>query len=378
MTSAREPESSWSEPHRQEPQDEELQHVILDALFALGKDETDFDWGERMPVYRLDDSTFLDRCHAFLKTKRKPRDVVGLRSEVVGHHAYCAFTRDELLEAVRGDDRLVIEEDEYGRQQVRVRRRRDGKAKPRSTWKKQREAEVSRRSRLMAARAAAQDMPTIPDPGEDDPELDRTRLYPLWAGGKLYGEPQSREEERRQELECLGAEHYRRHGDLAGEIAHYHDILSRRPNDLAVLYYLARTFLENSEPEKVIELIGQAHRRYPRLLDFQEVLLDALFALGQDENDFEWAGEIRIFRLDQSVVDLCYEYLKRKRRPRSGSELEELISREGCCLFTGKELVEALTKDDRFIVENGGVRLRRSRDGKPRRSREGRAARDGR
>ncbi len=61
-----------SEPYRRSPDDPEFQFVILDALFALGKDETDFEWVECMPVFRLDDSSFLDRCHAYLKPKRSP------------------------------------------------------------------------------------------------------------------------------------------------------------------------------------------------------------------------------------------------------------------------------------------------------------------
>ncbi len=170
-------------------------------------------------------------------------------------------------------------------------------------------------------------MPTIPDPEKDDPELDRTRLYPMWGDQNLYGEPRSREEERRQEIEFLNAEEYRRKGDLRGEIAHCLAVLGQRPSDLAVLYYLGRTYLEIGEAEKVIEVIGAGHRAYPRLLDFQDLLLDALFALGKDEADYEWANELRIYRLDQRVLDRCYEYLKRKRRPRYAIELEHLFSR---------------------------------------------------
>ncbi len=126
-----------TEPHRRSPADTEFQFVILDALFAMGKDETDFEWVECIPVYRLDDSIFLDRCHAYLKPKRKPQSDVGLRSEIGEHgwNGYCVFSREELLEAMRQDDRFVIEEDETGYPEVRVRRKRDGRVKPRPTRK---------------------------------------------------------------------------------------------------------------------------------------------------------------------------------------------------------------------------------------------------
>ncbi len=45
--------------------------------------------------------------------KRKPRDVEALRSEI-GLGGNCAFTREELLEAIRRDHRFVVEEDDFG------------------------------------------------------------------------------------------------------------------------------------------------------------------------------------------------------------------------------------------------------------------------
>ncbi len=220
--------------------------------------------------------------------------------------------------------------------------------------------------------STAVEVPEISDPESDDPELGRARLYPMWGDQKLYGEPQSREEERRQDMECLQADYYWRQGDTQGQIAHCLAILTERPNDLAIRYHLGRLYLEIGDAEKVIEVIGAAHRAYPRLLDFQDLLLDALSALGQDEADFEWATELRIFRLDGVVTDRCYEFLKRKRRPRSAFELEARLSLEGCCRFTQSELLEALARDERFIVDNRGV-LRRSGRAAPSRSR--RAAR---
>ncbi len=357
-----------AEPHRQNPEAQELHYVILDALFALGKDENDFDWVEQMPVQRLG-AGVLDRCHAYLKPKRQPRDAEELRFEL-SLDGYCVFTAGELLEAIHRDRRFVVEYDEFGQPEVRARRKREGKARPRAAVKSGPDMWTSRRDRIVAAWAAAiaesRAMPVIPEPEADDPELERTRLYPMWGGEKLYGEPQSREEEDRQDLECLDTASYWEKRDFEGLVAHYFDILSRRPNDLAAIYGLGRAYLERGEADAVLEVVGAAHRRYPRLLDFQELLLEALAALGRDESDFDWASELRIVRLDVNAADLCHEYLKRKRRPRYGSELADLLSRAGCCPFSGSELVAALSGDDRFVLEDGGVRRRRKRDGAPR------------
>ena len=95
--------------------------VLLDALFTLGKDEADFDWVERMPVYRLDASV-LTRCHAFLKSRHGMRTVYDLYGQFDG---YCAFTPEELLEAVRRDERFVVEEESFWSPGICTRRKKD-------------------------------------------------------------------------------------------------------------------------------------------------------------------------------------------------------------------------------------------------------------
>ncbi len=118
-----------TEPHRRQPWNEDFQHVILDALFALGKNEKDFDWVECLPVHRLD-SSMLDHCHAYLKPKRKPRTVYELHTDLV-LQGYCVFTPEELLEAVKGDPRFVVEEEEdFWSPGIRARRKRDVTTKP--------------------------------------------------------------------------------------------------------------------------------------------------------------------------------------------------------------------------------------------------------
>ncbi len=116
-----------TEPHRRHPANEDIQYVILDALFGMGREETDFDWVERVHVYRLDPSA-LDRSHVYLKPKRKPVGVYQLHTELT-LDGYCAFTPEELLEAIRGDPRFVVDDNDFWSPDIRVRRKRDGKPK---------------------------------------------------------------------------------------------------------------------------------------------------------------------------------------------------------------------------------------------------------
>ena len=86
-----------------------------------------------MPVYRLD-SRVLDHCHAYLKPKHKLRSVHELHTQLV-LCGYCVFTPEELLEAIRGDQRFMVEEEDIGSPGIRARRKREAATKPESRTK---------------------------------------------------------------------------------------------------------------------------------------------------------------------------------------------------------------------------------------------------
>jgi tetratricopeptide (TPR) repeat protein len=172
------------------------------------------------------------------------------------------------------------------------------------------------------------------------------------------------------EIEGWQVDHrFREQKDYAGLIEHYRAVVARRPDDLYALYYLGDAYVLNGEPEKAIELLSGPHRQHPYCHDFQHVLLDALFALGRDETDFDWAEEIPVYRIGQSVLDRCHAFLKPKRKPRMIDELFHLFVVSGYCLFTREDLLEAVRRDDRFVVEEEewfpGIRARRKRDPRP-------------
>ena len=92
--------------HRECPDFPEFQHRIVDALLALGKTEDDFEWSCRPKIVRLS-SDVADRCHHFLRLKRKPRSIHDLTWEIV-RGDYQAFSDDELLQYLKIDPRFVI------------------------------------------------------------------------------------------------------------------------------------------------------------------------------------------------------------------------------------------------------------------------------
>ena len=96
-----------SDHHRKHPWIEDYQHVILDALFALDKDEGDFNWVEKPVILRLSEN-ILDACYEFLKPKRKPRSVADLYIEFV-MKGYLLFTEEDLYNALSTDQRFNVE-----------------------------------------------------------------------------------------------------------------------------------------------------------------------------------------------------------------------------------------------------------------------------
>ncbi len=154
--------------------------------------------------------------------------------------------------------------------------------------------------------------------------------------------------------------------DYAGLVAHYEAVVEWSGD---CLYHLGDAYVLNGEPEKAIELLTEPYREQPGDEEYQRVILDALFALGKDETDFDWVGVVPpVFRLDSRVLDRCHAYLKPKRRPLIIDELYDELMLDGFCAFSPEELLGAIRGDERFVVEEEdfwglGIRARRGRDG---------------
>ena len=90
---------------------------------TLGKDEAHFDWLEAPEVSRLT-AAVVETCYDYLKPKRKPRSVWDLYAHL-GDGSYCAFSENDLLEALGQDGRFTVDMDAdiYVRRPGRSRRR---------------------------------------------------------------------------------------------------------------------------------------------------------------------------------------------------------------------------------------------------------------
>lgn len=97
--------------------------------------------------------------------------------------------------------------------------------------------------------------------------------------------------------------------------------------------------------------MGEVHQQHPDIDAFQHIILDALFTLGRTESDFAWVAAPCFLRLGEAVMDMCYDYLQPKRKPRDVGELETELSMRGYLTFSPGDLFKALTEDLRFVTE---------------------------
>jgi len=139
--------------------------------------------------------------------------------------------------------------------------------------------------------------------------------------------------------------------DYADLVRSCKQIAKRNPGGLYAQYHLGNAYFLNGEYNKAIEFMADHHKKHPWNPDYKHVILDSLFALGKTEDDFNWIERPEILRMSTDIIDTCYEFLKRKRKPRSIMELYTLFVTEGYLLFSEKDLLKALLNDERFKVD---------------------------
>jgi hypothetical protein len=126
----------------------------------------------------------------------------------------------------------------------------------------------------------------------------------------------------------------------------------QRPDDLYAQYNLGHAYVLSGEYGNAIEFMSDHHRKHSWIVDYQYVILDALFALGKDEDDFNWVEKPVVLRLSENILNACYEFLKPKRKPRSVADLYIEFVMKGYLPFTEEDLYDAFLNHEKFIVDN--------------------------
>lgn len=92
--------------HRARPWDREVQHLMLDALGALGRTAADYPWTLEPEVVRLGPA-LLGELAATLRANRGPATVLDLMLTVV-ERGYPTFSARQLTAALEGDRRFRV------------------------------------------------------------------------------------------------------------------------------------------------------------------------------------------------------------------------------------------------------------------------------
>lgn len=139
--------------------------------------------------------------------------------------------------------------------------------------------------------------------------------------------------------------------DYAGLVAYCEHEVESSSSDLYAAERLLEAYVLNADYDKAINFGAKLDRKHPSMSMFSNHVLDALFALGKTEDDFDWAMPPTVLRLDKNVVDDCYEFLRPKRKSRSISDFHIEIWSDVYVAFTDDALLECLRNDARFVVE---------------------------
>ena len=139
--------------------------------------------------------------------------------------------------------------------------------------------------------------------------------------------------------------------DYPGLVAHCQAEVSRCPEDLHAVERLGEALVLDGEFEKAIAFLEPYHRNHPSIEAFSHQILDALYALGRSDNDFQWTAKPVIFEIGSEVADFCYEYLRPKRLPRTVGDLYCQLIMRAYLKFTEDQLEALLLQDLRFTVD---------------------------
>ena len=146
------------------------------------------------------------------------------------------------------------------------------------------------------------------------------------------------------------------HEDWNGLILYRQSVLRRHPDSLQAKSELGDAYVRAGEYQKALDYLVPLHREHPDIIDIQWNILEALFSIGKNENDFDWVGKPVVLRINEALLDQCHEYLRSKRKPRSIMDIcNELILGGGYQDFQEEELLLALEADNRFKVEGEGL-----------------------
>lgn len=109
--------------------------------------------------------------------------------------------------------------------------------------------------------------------------------------------------------------------DWNGLVKYRDQRVKNYPEDLDGQWQLGEAYVLNNEFEKALKLLEKLYYKDPHDINVKHSILDALFGLDKTENDFNWIEKPMVLRLNLETIDICYNLLKPKRKPKDIYEL---------------------------------------------------------
>jgi tetratricopeptide (TPR) repeat protein len=128
------------------------------------------------------------------------------------------------------------------------------------------------------------------------------------------------------------------------------------PDNQYYQWSLGEAYVLNREYEKAIGFLSALHEKYADDPNIQHSLLDALFAIGKDETAIDWIIKPTVLRLNNEILDYCYNFLRTKRKPRTVYEVYLELYSEGYPMFGDDQLMALLYSDNRFTFTGDETR----------------------
>jgi tetratricopeptide (TPR) repeat protein len=139
--------------------------------------------------------------------------------------------------------------------------------------------------------------------------------------------------------------------DFEGLIEYRKSLLVKKPNDEELMLSLSDAQIMSSDFNKALEGLTILYKKEPDEIIIQHTILMCLFELGRTEKDFSWVNTPKIALLNKDILDVCFEVLKGKKKPRSLAKIYVGLEGSIYLKFGELELFMALKEDGRFDVE---------------------------
>ncbi|MBF0313522.1 MAG: hypothetical protein HQK50_05395 [Oligoflexia bacterium] len=106
------------------------------------------------------------------------------------------------------------------------------------------------------------------------------------------------------------------------ELLKYQEQIAReKPDCIEEQWKLCERYIDNGLYEKALCYLSRLYNKDPDNYDIVHSLIEVLLLLGCDESEFNWKRPPRVLRPSLEILDICYDYLRLKRRPRNFFEL---------------------------------------------------------